>query len=214
MQVLEDRAIIELYFARSQDAIAQTQMKFGRYLMKIAMNILSSLPDSEECVNDTYLRAWNAIPPQRPNLLSTFLGRITRNLSIDRLRKARAAKRSSKVQSEEMTAGGQIVTFQGVGYDLSLEEMSECLPSGGRGSEPVDEVSESLDAKELGKAISNYLRTLSDEARRLFIYRYFDMEPLKDSAALLGMSEAKAKTLLFRTRQGLKSYLEKEGYDL
>lgn len=215
MQLLEDEAIVELYFARKQEAITHTQNKFGRYLLKIAMNVLSSMPDSEECVNDTYLRAWNAIPPQRPNMLSTFLGRITRNLSIDRLRRQRAAKRSSRYETSETDQEGNVVTMMGAGYDLSLNELEECLPgeSALEGSFS-DEVGEALDAKELGKTISEYLRTISEEARRLFIYRYYDMESLKESAALAGISEAKAKTLLFRTRQGLKAYLEKEGWNL
>ena len=110
-----------------------------------------------------------------------------------------------------------VVAFalKGAGYDLSLNELEECLPgeSAPEGSFS-DEVGEALDAKELGKTISEYLRTISEEARRLFIYRYYDMESLKESAALAGISEAKAKTLLFRTRQGLKAYLEKEGWNL
>ena len=177
MQLLEDEAIVELYVARKQEDITNTQNKFGRYLLKIAMNVLSSMPDSEECVNDTYLRAWNAIPPQRPNMLSTFLGRITRNLSIDRLRRQRAAKRSSRYETSETDQEGNVVTMMGAGYDLSLNELEECLPgeSALEGSFS-DEVGEALDAKELGKTISEYLRTISEEARRLFIYRYYDME--------------------------------------
>ena len=148
-------------------------------------------------------------------MLSTFLGRITRNLSIDRLRRQRAAKRSSRYETSETDQEGNVVTMMGAGYDLSLNELEECLPGE---SAPEggfsDEVGEALDAKELGKTISEYLRTISEEARRLFIYRYYDMESLKESAALAGVSEAKAKTLLFRTRQGLKAYLEKEGWNL
>lgn len=215
MQLLEDGKIIELFFQRDQQAIVHTQNKFGRYLLKIAMNILTSRPDGEECVNDTYLRAWNAIPPQRPDALSTFLGRITRNLSIDRLRRQRAQKRSSQYARTDSDDEGNVVSMMGAGYDLSLDELSECIPSEQteKGT-PADEVGEALEAKELARTISDYLRTVTEEARKLFIYRYYDMESLKESAALLGITEAKAKTLLFRTRQGLKGYLEKEGWSL
>ena len=213
MAAIEDAAIVELYFARSQDAIAETEKKFGAYLFKIAMNILTSRPDSEECVNDTYLRAWNTIPPQRPNILSTFLGKITRNLSIDRLRHLRAAKRSAQQTHMETGMDGNVVSIIGAQYDLSLSELEEVIPSETRpGGRVADTVGEELEAKELGRAISAYLRTISEEARKLFIYRYYDMESVKDSAALLGISEGKAKTLLFRTRAGLKTFLEQEGY--
>ena len=213
MAVIEDSAIIELFFARSGEAIVKTQQKFGSHLLKIAMNILTSRPDSEECVNDTYLRAWNTIPPQRANMLSTFLGKITRNLSIDRLRHLRAAKRSAQVSQNEVGPEGQVVQITGAQYDLSLSELEEVIPAGSHDDGTIsDVVGEELEAKELAKAISNYLRTVSEEARKLIIYRYYDMESVRDSAALLGITEAKAKTLLFRTRAGLKTYLEKEGY--
>ena len=213
MVPIEDAAIVDLYFARSEDAIVKTQQKFGSYLLKIAMNILTSRPDSEECVNDTYLRAWNSIPPQRPNILSTFLGKITRNLSIDRLRHLRAAKRSAQQSHTETDMNGSVIEITGAQYDLSLSELEEVIPSEARADGKVaDTVSEELEAKELGRAISAYLRTISEEARKLFIYRYYDMESVKEAAVLLGITEGKAKTLLFRTRAGLKSYLEKEGY--
>ena len=215
MVPIEDAVIVDLYFARSEEAIVKTQQKFGSYLLKIAMNILTSRPDSEECVNDTYLRAWHVIPPQRPNMLSTFLGKITRNLSIDRLRHLRAQKRSAQQTQTQTGADGSVIQITGAQYDLSLSELEEVIPSEQRpGGTVTDTVGEELEAKELGRAISAYLRTISEEARKLFIYRYYDMESVKDSAALLGISEGKAKTLLFRTRAGLKTFLQQEGYQV
>ncbi|MBQ1369086.1 MAG: RNA polymerase sigma factor [Firmicutes bacterium] len=215
MVPIEDAVIVDLYFARSEEAIVKTQQKFGSYLLKIAMNILTSRPDSEECVNDTYLRAWHTIPPQRPNMLSTFLGKITRNLSIDRLRHLRAQKRSAQQTQTDTGTDGSVIQITGAQYDLSLSELEEVIPSEQRpGGTVTDTVGEELEAKELGRAISAYLRTISEEARKLFIYRYYDMESVKDSAALLGISEGKAKTLLFRTRAGLKTFLQQEGYQV
>ena len=215
MVPIEDAVIVDLYFARSEEAIVKTQQKFGSYLLKIAMNILTSRPDSEECVNDTYLRAWHTIPPQRPNMLSTFLGKITRNLSIDRLRHLRAQKRSALKPQTDTDIDGSVIQITGAQYDLSLSELEEVIPSEQRpGGTVTDTVGEELEAKELGRAISAYLRTISEEARKLFIYRYYDMESVKDSAALLGISEGKAKTLLFRTRAGLRTFLQQEGYQV
>ena len=207
MVPIEDAVIVDLYFARSEEAIVKTQQKFGSYLLKIAMNILTSRPDSEECVNDTYLRAWHT--------LSTFLGKITRNLSIDRLRHLRAQKRSALKTQTDTDIDGSVIQITGAQYDLSLSELEEVIPSEQRpGGTVTDTVGEELEAKELGRAISAYLRTISEEARKLFIYRYYDMESVKDSAALLGISEGKAKTLLFRTRAGLRTFLQQEGYQV
>ena len=186
---MEDAAIVALYWERKESAIKETSDKYGRYLTKIAWNILSDREDAEESVNDTYLHAWHAMPPHRPQVLSTFLGKITRRLSIDIYRKRHSAKRG------------------GSEYALSLEELSDCIP--GEGSPE-----EALDAKELAGHINGFLRDLAPEARKLFIRRYYYFDPLADTAAALGMTESKAKTVLFRTRQKLKEYLEKEGYVL
>ena len=186
---MEDSAIVDLYWERNESAIQETSDKYGRYLMKIAWNVLADREDAEESVNDTYLHAWNAMPPHRPQVLSTFLGRITRHLSIDIYRKRNSAKRG------------------GSEYTLSLDELSECVPGEG-GPE------EAFEAKELARHINAFLRELAPEARRLFVKRYYYFDPLADAAASLGMTEGKAKTLLFRTRKKLKEYLEKEGYIL
>lgn len=185
----EDGAIVALYWERDESAIKETSDKYGRYLMKIAWNILADQMDAEESVNDTYLHAWNAMPPHRPQVLSTFLGRITRHLSIDIYRKRHSAKRG------------------GSEYALSLDELSDCVP--GEGSPE-----EAIAAEELGSHISRFLRELAPEARKLFICRYYYFDPVADCAASLNMTEGKAKTLLFRTRRKLKEYLEKEGYIL
>lgn len=187
---MEDDAIVKLFFSRDEKALAETAGKYGRYLMKIALNILSSEPDSEECVNDTYLRAWNAIPPARPAVLSTFLGKITRNLSIDRLRERQAHKRMHQAEGKSE-------------YDLCLTELEECVP------DPKNTEDEAT-FHSLEKVISDYLRTLPAQQSQLFVKRYFYMEPLQEAAEELGMSQSKAKSMMLRARRGLKAYLEKE----
>ena len=184
---MEDREIVDLYWDRNERAISETAEKYERYLLKIAWNILADREDSEESVNDTYLHAWNAMPPHRPSLLSTFLGKITRQLSIDIYRKRHASKRG------------------GSEYALSLDELADCVPATGG---PEQE----FEANELASAIDRFLRDLPAEARNLFLARYYFMDPLKDAAAACGLTEANAKTVLFRTRQKLKEYLGKEGY--
>lgn len=184
---MEDREIVELYWERNETAIAETANKYERYLTKIAWNILADRGDSEESVNDTYLHAWNAMPPHRPGVLSTFLGKITRQLAIDIYRKRHAQKRGA---SE---------------YAVSLDELGDCVAG-------ADTPEKEFEAKELGRAIDGFLRSLPDEARKLFVSRYYYMDSLKDAAAMLGLTEANAKTVLFRTRQKLKEYLGKEGY--
>ncbi|MBE6573875.1 MAG: RNA polymerase sigma factor [Ruminococcaceae bacterium] len=186
---MEDNMIVELYFERDERAIAETERKYDRYLTKIAFNILSDTEDSRESVNDTYLAAWNSIPPNKPSVLSTYLGKLTRRISIDLFRKRNTQKRKA---SE---------------YSLSLEELSEARdPS----SQPEKEIEDRL----LGKAISDFLRTLSNDARDLFIIRYYYLDSLKDAAKYCNMTESRAKSLLFRTRCSLKEYLIKEGFEL
>ncbi len=184
---MEDSEIIELYWRRNEAAIQETRRKYGRYLAKIAHNILSSREDGEEVVNDTCLKTWNSIPPNRPDSLSAYLGKIARRLSIDALRTRTREKRGA----EE--------------YALSLSELEECVPAG---VGPEEELELSL----LAQAINDYLRTLAPQARSAFIGRYFYLDPLKEVAAHLGMSESKAKSMLYRVRQGLKTYLTQEGF--
>lgn len=184
---MEDREIVALYWRRDEGAIRETRRKYGRYLAKIARNILSSREDGEEVVNDTCLRAWNSIPPSRPDSLAAYLGKTARRLSIDALRARTREKR-----------GGEE-------YALSLSELEECVP-GGTGPE------EQLELSLLAQAINSYLRTLAPQARNAFIGRYFYLDSLKEVAARLGISESKAKSMLYRVRQGLKTYLTQEGF--
>lgn len=184
---MEDSEIVELYWRRDEAAIRETRRKYGGYLAKIARSILSSREDGEEVVNDACLRAWNAIPPSRPDSLSAYLGKIARRLSIDALR----------TRTREKRGAGE--------YALSLSELEECVP-GGAGPE------ERLELSLLAQAINGYLRTLAPQARSAFIGRYFYLDSLKEVASHLGMSEAKAKSMLYRVRQGLKTYLTQEGF--
>ncbi len=186
---MTDAQIVELYHTRNEQAIEETQKKYHRYLLKIAFNILHNDPDSEESVNDTYLAAWNSMPPHKPTVLSTYLGKLTRRISIDLFRKKNREKR------------------KGSEYALSLTELEECV-SGGELPE------ETLENQLLADAIGRYLQTASSDARHLFIGRYYYMDSLREVASYCGMSESKAKSLLFRMRLELKEYLKKEGFDI
>ena len=145
---MEDSAIIDLYWAREERALSETDAKYGGYCRSIAHNILKNREDSEECVSDTWLHAWNAMPLQRPSILSSFLGRITRNLSFDRCRRQNAEKRG----------GGSL--------PLALDELSECVPAPGR-------VEQALEARELAEAIDRFLRTLPERECSIFLRRYW-----------------------------------------
>lgn len=184
---MEDQTIIHLYWSRSQEAIDETSKKYSAYCFKISMNILENKQDADECTNDTYLNAWNSIPPHRPNVLSTFLGKITRNLSLDRYKRERAKKRG----------GGQL--------ELALSELEECICSSRN-------LERELDFKCLTDTLNEFLNTLSNEKRIIFNKRYWYMMPIKDIACELNMSESKIKSTLFGIRKTLKSVLESEGY--
>ena len=184
---MEDEKIVALYWDRNEAAIQETQTKYDRYLTKIACNILNDPEDSRESVNDTYLAAWNSIPPHRPNILSAYLAKLTRRISIDLFR---YRTRSKRMASE---------------YAISLSELSDCI-SGGNTTE------EAFNAKLLTEAIAAYLRSLPEDTRTAFIGRYYFLDPLKEVAAYCGMTESKCKSLLYRTRLGLKDYLIKEGF--
>ena len=184
---MQDKEIVALYWKRDEAAIQETEQKYGRYLSKIAYNILADWEDSAESVNDTYLKAWNSMPPHQPSVLSAYLGKITRQVSIDRFRRRNRQKR---VPSE---------------YELSLSELGECVSDG-------DTTQQYVDLHLLAEAIGEYLGGLSSEARNTFIGRYYYMDSLTEVAAYYGMSQARAKSLLHRTRKGLKAYLEQEGY--
>lgn len=184
---MEDAKIVALYWQRDESAIRETEKKYDRYLVKIAHNILSDLEDSRESVNDTYLAAWNSMPPQKPDILSAYLAKLARRISIDRFRYRNRNKR----QASE--------------YALSLTELEDCLSGGNTTEEAVDGIL-------LAQAIGDYLRTLPPDSRKAFIGRYYYLDPLKEVAAYCGMSESKAKSLLYRLRLGLKDHLTKEGY--
>ena len=186
---MEDEQIVTLYWERNEQAISETEKKYDRYLQKIAHNILNNAEDSRESVNDTYLAAWNSMPPQRPSILSAYLAKLTRRISIDRFR---YRTRDKRMASE---------------YALSLSELSDCV-SGGNTTEEI------LNAKLLADAIGVYLRLQSREVQTAFLGRYYFLDPVKEIAAYLGMSESKVKSLLYRTRLGLKEHLEKEGFCL
>ena len=186
---MKDQDIVNLYWDRNEDAIHQTQMKYGAYLAKVSYNILADFEDSKECVNDTYLAAWNSMPTNRPNNLTTYLGKITRQITIDLYRRKNRTKRYA---SE---------------YAISLDELGDSFSDG---TTPEQE----LDAKLLIEAINRFLRALPDDARNTFIGRYYFFDSIKDVASYCGMTESKVKTTLYRTRQNLKAYLVKEGFDL
>ena len=186
---MKDSEIVDMYWNRNEDALRQTQSKYGAYLSKVAYNILADFEDCKECVNDTYMAAWNSMPSHRPGNLATYLGKITRQITIDRFRRKHRAKRYA---SE---------------YALSLEELGDSFSDQ---TTPEQE----LDARLLDEAINRFVHELPDDARNTFIGRYYFFDSLKDVAAYCGMSESKAKSLLYRTRQSLKAYLAKEGFDL
>ena len=183
---MEDHQIIELYWARSQQAIEESDRKYGPYCTSIARGILERAEDAEECVNDTWFRAWNAMPPQRPSILSAFFGRLTRNLSLDRWRRERAAKRG----------GSQV--------EPALHELADCLPD----NRTPDQA---LEARETAALISDFLRRQGELDRKLFVRRYFHLESPAELARRFGLTAGQVNTRLHRTRQRLKLELEKEG---
>lgn len=184
---MDDERIVSLYWQRDQQAISQTERKYGAYLTKVAYNVLGDWEDCHESVNDTYLAAWNAIPPHRPQALCPFLSKITRRISISLFRKKQSAKRG---------AGA---------YVVSLSELDQLVAGG---STPEEHYRE----RELTASIEAFLRSVSEQARNLFIGRYFYMDSVKDAAAYCGLTESNAKVLLHRTRCALREHLRKEGY--
>ena len=183
---MDDAKIIELYFARDENAIEQTRLTYGGRLRSVATRILANGSDAEECENDTYLKAWNSIPPARPAHLRAYLVKICRNTALNMLEYRNADKRSATLV--ELT-----------------EEMQACIPDATpeRRAEP----------EELGKLLSTFLRTQSKENRIIFVRRYLMAEPVAEVAAALHVSESKVKSSLMRTRNKLRAYLEKEGVE-
>ena len=186
---MEDAYIVDLYWARSETAIDETSAKYGKYCYAIAYNILANAEDADESVNDTYLAAWNSMPPQRPSVLSSFLGKLTRRISIDKWRAHNAGKRGS----------GEII--------LALDELSDCVPSGGS-------VEQTVETAELGKAIDCFVMSLPLAERRVFICRYWYLDSIASICQQFGFSQSKVKVMLHRTRNHLRDYLERQGASL
>jgi len=186
---MQDTEILALYFARDEEALDRTQQEYGAYCQRIAENILHDPLDAQECVNDTWLRAWNTIPPNRPTHLRLFLAKITRNLAFDRFKAMTAEKRG----------GGETA--------LILDELAECMAADGD-AETV------FFGKELAGAINRFVRNLPEREGNLFIRRYFFAENLSQLALRYGLSANHAAVLLSRTRKKLKQFLQKEGYIL
>ena len=182
---MDDKRIVELYFARDEQALTETRQKYSRYLHRVAQNILQNPQDAEECVNDTWQAAWERIPPQQPRVLSAFLGRITRNLAISRFRKNTAKRRDA-------------------GIGVLLSELEDCVPAG-------ETTEEAFDRKLLGEHISRWLESLPADDRALFLRRYWYGERLQDLAEETGISYSRLTQRMYRLRLNLKAALEAEG---
>lgn len=185
---MEDSKIIELFHARSEQAIMELSQKYGAVCIKIAKNILNNKLDAEECVNDAYLGAWNTIPPQNPSPLLTYISRIVRNLSIKKYHSNTSVKRNSF-------------------YDVALDELENCISS-------ADTVESELSAKELAQIIDDFLDTLDKDNRVMFVRRYWYSDSISDIAARFHTSNNNISVRLSRTREKLKSYLKKEGVEV
>ena len=185
---MQDNEIVDLYWARNENAISQTDIKYGRYCRRIALNIVASEEDSEECVNDTYMSAWDSMPEERPDLLAPFLAAIARNHALDLYRKAHSQKRG----------GGQI--------PLVLDELTDVAGT--------DSTEDAVDTSILASHINGFLAGLDRDQRIVFVRRYFYVDSLADIAKASSLSEPAVKSLLYRLRQRLKEFLEKEGYEL
>lgn len=186
---MNDEQIIELYFQRSESAISETDSKYGAGCRRLTYGILGNHEDSEECVNDTYLKCWNTMPPKRPPELKLFIVRIARNLALNMRRAVGTLKR-----------GGGFIA-------VDMEEISECLPSGSNVEEEVDEAA-------AAKAIDRFLTTLDREKQIIFVRRYWYFCTVTEIADDMGISESKVKMTLSRTREKLREYLEKEGINV
>lgn len=186
---MDEQAIIELYRNRDEEAIVYTEALYGAAAMKMAFRILENHEDAEECVNDAYLAVWDSIPPKRPDSLGAYLRRITRNLAINRYHHKTAAKR-----------GGHRI-------EVALDELSECIPAW---SQPWDE----LEGKRLTQLIEGFLMSQEKQKRQLFIRRYWQLEEVAELAKTFGMSENRISVTLYRLREKLRSYLQKEGVEI
>ena len=186
---MEDHAIIDLYFQRSETAIAESDRKYGRYCGSVAFRILKNAEDSEECVSDTWLRAWNAMPPARPQILKAFFGKITRNLSLNRLEKETADKRG----------GGE--------HHVLLDELAECIADAGASEW-------SADRAVITEVLNRFLAALPEENRIIFVRRYWYMETVPEIAAAFASKESRIKMMLLRARKELAKQLKEEGIEV
>lgn len=186
---MEDDRIVQLYWDRNDSAITESAAKYGAYCASIAHNILFNEADTEECVNDTWLHAWNAIPPHRPSVLSTFLGKLTRNLSFDLYKRLHREKR-----------GGNNI-------DAALEELEECVSGD-------DDTESQWEMKELKEEINQFLRTLPEDKRCMFILRYWYVDGISEIADRMNMSENNVSVSLSRIRGKLRVYLKERGFDI
>ena len=188
-QLMDDNEIISLYFARNEDAIVQTSRKYNNYCFQIAYNILFNNEDSNECVNDTWLHTWQAVPPEKPSCFSAYLGKITRNLALNVYNRLHRTKRG----------GGQV--------DVVYDELDEVIAST---QTPHEQVELNL----LTSCINDYLSSLPKINRLVFVGRYWQFESIDNISKHLGISQSKTKSILFRARKGLREYLIKEGFVL
>lgn len=184
---MDDAQIVEMFFARDEHAIIETDKKYGKLCFRVADNLLRNKEDAEECVNDTYLVAWNKIPPTRPNNFTAFICKITRNLSLKKLESANAKKRSSDAV-------------------ISLSEIESLVPDNSFATDMTDE--------EVGKLISVFLRGEKELNRNVFLRKYWFFDSVSQIAEMYSMSENNVKSMLFRTRNRLREFLKKEGFEL
>lgn len=182
---MRDEEIINLYWERQEKAIYETDKKYGRYCNTISFNILQNSEEAKECVNDTYLKTWNSIPPQKPNILKVYLGRITRNLAINQYEMKKAKKRDYTLE-------------------IALEELNECISSN-------NNVEQELDYKELVNILNIFLSELSQDKRKIFLERYWYLYSIREISSNNKISESNAKTTLLRLRNKLKNYLKEGG---
>ena len=184
---MNDSQIVNMYWERNEKAVEETQKKYGSFCYSVAYSILCNEEDAKESVNDTYLDAWNSIPPHKPSVLSAFLGKITRRISIDKWRNKNAARRG----------GGQITD--------TLDELAECIPDS-------NGIEKQLEEKALNETINSFIKSLTEEEQKIFICRYWYLDSIKSISEQFGFSQSKVTSMLFRTREKLRKILMEEGF--
>ena len=184
---MNDSQIVNMYWERNEKAVEETQKKYGSFCYSVAYSILCNEEDAKESVNDTYLDAWNSIPPHKPSVLSAFLGKITRRISIDKWRNKNAARRG----------GGQITD--------TLDELAECIPDS-------NGIEKQLEEKALNETINSFIKSLPEEEQKIFICRYWYLDSIKSISEQFGFSQSKVTSMLFRTREKLRKILMEEGF--